>query len=264
MDTQGQALTSVEELLSFLRASNHFLFVREAPDGSWEALKPHPLPFKDYFLNIATYGDQLEHDGLMPQSGPKVTLELLEQLGPLLADDTHELRRRSTWPIERAFVYLDVSDFSKFASGHQLLVVASLVKLLDEENWNYGDGKWARQDLEAQLCIGDGYVYVFKDAEKATVFAGYLAQLIEQGVASNIIPEFHFRIGVHVGKARCFWDPGRKDWNYVGDGINGGSRVVAVIGKEMDDVVFVSAEVRQKIMAKATGRDAYLEPGEAC
>jgi len=33
--------------------------------------------------------------------------------------------------------------------------------------------------------------------------------------------DFHFRIGVHVGDVYSFYDPGRKDWNYIGDGING-------------------------------------------
>src|SRR5439155_21171504 len=99
----------------------------------------------------------------------------------------------------------------------------------------------ARQGLEAQICIGDGYIYVFSEPDRAAYFAGCLAYLIELQVARERLPiDFHFRIGVHVGPVFCFWDPDRDKWNYIGDGINGGQRVLAAIGKEKDDVVYVS------------------------
>jgi hypothetical protein len=56
-------------------------------------------------------------------------------------------------------------------------------------------------------------------------------------------------MGLHYGPVYSFWYPGRKNWNYVGDGINGGSRVLSAIGKDVDDVIFISWQVRQKIVA---------------
>jgi hypothetical protein len=56
-------------------------------------------------------------------------------------------------------------------------------------------------------------------------------------------------MGVHVGAVYSFWDPGRRDWNYIGDGINGGNRVLTAIDNGYDDQVFISGEVRQALMA---------------
>jgi hypothetical protein len=55
-------------------------------------------------------------------------------------------------------------------------------------------------------------------------------------------------MGVYVGKVYTFWDPGRKDWNYIGDGINGGNRVLNAIDKTYDDQVYISGQVRKAIM----------------
>ena len=76
------------------------------------------------------------------------------------------------------------------------------------------------------LCIGDGYIFVFDDSVSATYFAAFLAQLVESMISNKRIVEFHFRMGVHVGKVFGFYDIGRDGWNYVGDGINGGNRVL--------------------------------------
>jgi hypothetical protein len=109
--------------------------------------------------------------------------------------------------------------------------------------------------LRARLCIGDGYIFVLKSALHAALFASYLAQLIEAMVAARKAPvEFHFRIGVHVGLTYRFWDWGRGNdggWNYIGDGITGGQRVLSAIGKDTDDVVFVSYDVRNRILSEA-------------
>ena len=66
-----------------------------------------------------------------------------------------------------------------------------------------------------------------------------------------------------LGLVRTFWDPGRRDWNYIGDGINGGQRVLSAIGKDADDVVFVSGQVRQRVLGGALGADAHTEPGRS-
>jgi class 3 adenylate cyclase len=108
------------------------------------------------------------------------------------------------------------------------------------------------------LCIGDGYIFVFRDPTEATYFAAYLAHLIEIRAARDELPvEFHFRIGVHAGHAFTFWDPGRRDWNYIGEGINGGQRVSAVIDKKYDDVIYVSYEVRRLIRKSNSSRVPY-------
>jgi class 3 adenylate cyclase len=104
------------------------------------------------------------------------------------------------------------------------------------------------------LCIGDGYIFVLKVPEGATYFAAYLARLVEVLVARRLVPvEFHFRIGVHFGPVFSFWDPGRGkegDWNYIGNGINGGRRVLEAVGKDQDDVVFVSGQVYEWLSAQ--------------
>jgi hypothetical protein len=56
-------------------------------------------------------------------------------------------------------------------------------------------------------------------------------------------------MGIHSGSVFRFWDPGRKDWNFIGEGINGGQRVLSAAGKETDDVIYVSAQTRQLISA---------------
>src|SRR5262249_29440945 len=148
-----------------------------------------------------------------------------------LQKDDSSLRRVSSLPIKRTFVYIDVSDFSQHRSGQQGLIINSLNSIVrKEEYWSAALARHSRQGLEAQLCIGDGYIFVFKDSMNATYFAACLAQLIEVLVAHNQLPViFHFRMGVHVGLVHCFWDWGRDNWNYIGDGINGGQRVLATI-----------------------------------
>lgn len=180
-------------------------------------------------------------EGLMRRPSEIIVSDsVYEALCREIQDETAPIRRLSSRPIVRNFVYVDVSDFSKMATGLQLLVISALVRLARAIQ--------PRHDtLEAQLCIGDGYIFVFSEPVAATIFAAHMAQKIESDRAQGHIPEFHFRIGVHMGPVRCFWDPGRNGWNYVGDGINGGQRVLSAIGKETDDVVFVSGEIREEL-----------------
>ncbi len=54
------------------------------------------------------------------------------------------------------------------------------------------------------------------------------------------------------------YDRGRKGFNYIGKGINGGERVLSAIEKTTDDVVFFSAVVRKEL--EALGRpDGHVE-----
>jgi class 3 adenylate cyclase len=199
--------------------------------------------------------DADEPDGIVgEESSLWISRELDRTLAEELGDEASDVRRLSTWPIRRAFVYLDISDFSKYRPGQQVLMASGLAQIARLHDFWDGDplAKRALADLETMLCIGDGYIFVFKDSAHATYFAAHLAGLIElMGAKSTLPVEIHFRVGVHVGPVYCFWDLGRNDWNYIGEGINGGQRVMSVIGRETDDVVFISSRVRQDLLASS-------------
>lgn len=184
-----------------------------------------------------------------------ITPAVHEEAKAALHDDTTDLRRILALPFPRSFLYLDVSDFSQQMPGRQTLIVNSIVTMgrhlaLPE----FPESHDALSRLEAQMCIGDGYIYVFPKAVDATYFAGLFADYIEKMRARKKLPfAFHFRMGIHTGPVYCFWDFGRRSWNYVGEGINGGSRVISAIGKDLDDVIFLSSDVREEIMAENTG-----------
>jgi class 3 adenylate cyclase len=196
-----------------------------------------------------------EVDGVV---GTESNLWVPEGLDQLLAgeldDEASDLRRLSNRPIRRAFLYVDISDFSGFRPGQQSLMVTALAGVVHRRDFWTGQPLVERAlgDLEAMLCVGDGYIFVFRDSANATYFAAHMASLLEILVARTLVPvEIHFRMGVHVGPVYCFWDPGRNGWNYIGEGINGGQRVLSVIGRETDDVLFISSRVRQELLASS-------------
>jgi class 3 adenylate cyclase len=188
-----------------------------------------------------------------------VSANLWEWLNSNLTEETSDARKLSSLPITRTFVYIDVSDFTRSHPGHQALIVNSIQTVFKTKSvWNYGYGQNLCEKIEASLCIGDGYIYVFKEPVDGTFFAAYLARLIEELVATNCLPVgFHFRMGVHLGPVFCFWDQDREDWNYIGEGINGGNRVLEAIGKQTDDVVFISETVRRELMARNNNANPY-------
>jgi class 3 adenylate cyclase len=191
-------------------------------------------------------------DGIEPRPAPIWVTEetLTEALPRELLNPDSRVRRISTWPIMRTSVYLDISDFSKAPPGQELLIINSLVRALNDEGLWIGRGHGLPRKIEARLCIGDGYIIVFKEAMLGAYFAAYLAHLIEVLVANDwLAVDFHFRMGVHCGPVYTFWDQGRNGWNYIGEGINGGNRVLSAMGKTYDDTVYISAEVRQELMA---------------
>jgi hypothetical protein len=200
----------------------------------------------------------------------------LGALNGQLSNESHDVRRLSSWPIDRCFVYVDVSDFSLQRPGQQSLIIRSLISMA--RNWKYwrnGFALAAYQAVEAMLCIGDGYIFVLKDPKNAAYFAAYMANLIEVRVARRSEPvDFHFRMGIHFGPVYCFWDWGRGgpedanqplvradtmernergDWNFIGDGINGGQRVLGAAGKDTDDVLFISGQVKRELTAADDG-----------
>ena len=60
-----------------------------------------------------------------------VSESVLEELNGHMKEDRSDARRISSWPIERTFVYLDVSDFSKEPPGREALIVNSIVGVVN-------------------------------------------------------------------------------------------------------------------------------------
>jgi hypothetical protein len=253
--------SSIESLTNFCKAQGVLIYncAKRGDPGAIAHVGNGTYPGKGNLLQlqIAEPADEigpLPHVGLIGRKSTLwVTADVFHTLNERLRDDCGDVRRVSSWPIERTFVYLDVSDFSQFPSGHQVLVINSIIRLLGLSNYWQGD---SLLELEAKICIGDGYIFVFRHALRATWFATGLALLIDVvrgaiGDVGQIVPApFHFRIGIHTGPVFCFWDPGRNDWNYAGDGINGGQRVLTAAGKEKDDVVYLSEQVRSAILTE--------------
>jgi hypothetical protein len=177
-----------------------------------------------------------------------VTGSLWANLNNAIAADDSEIRKLSSWPVEKTFVYVDISEFFRHPASHQVLIVNSLVSYANDERFWRGNVTESKNDCEARLCIGDGYIFVFKNPGHAVFFSAYLASLIEGIKEDRGVPDYHYRIGVHSGKVYRFWDRDRKDYNYIGDGINNAQRVLSAIGKEQDDVVFISSDTRQHIL----------------
>src|SRR5262249_39232082 len=143
-----------------------------------------------------------------------VTRALYEKMDAEIKDANCDsrIKQYSNIPINRSFVVLDVSDYSTYSPGQQVLIVNSLAEIFNNPSSCDcdADTKQARDDVEALLCIGDGYIYVMRDALNAARFAAHLANLIEELVARKWVPvRFHFRMGVHVGPVYRFHDPGR-------------------------------------------------------
>ncbi len=233
-----------------------------------------PGAFLFYRLYESMQGDETAADSaLYGKRLPIFISHILHvQLNSSLQDENSEIRSLSSWPVEKTFVYVDVSGFSKHPVEHQLLIMNALIQITtDSKFWHVArqDVLSARNDQEANLCIGDGYIFVFRTPWSAVVFAGYLASLIESLIAQTLMLEFHFRISVNSGPVYRFldkWGPGPTEgrWNYLGRGITDGERVLTAIGTDKDDVVFLSSETRKRILAVSSpsyARDipSYLE-----
>lgn len=250
-----------EQLVAYCKC-HHLLLVAWRPSSDW-VVKTNCLEGRDtdksqhlmspYFAVTPAgivhndYGAGGLDDGL---NGRVIfRRKLWDELNTLMQDEDSDIRRCSTAPIERSFVYLDVSDFSRLATGQQILIVNSLMQIVDQPgNWNLGSyhlqASYGRELLEASICTGDGFIYVLKSKWHAALFGSRIATIIEQQRAAGRIPSFHFRVGVHVGSVNSFWDDDRQKWNYMGEGVIGGRRVLEAVGKDVDDVVFVSDAVR--------------------
>lgn len=192
-----------------------------------------------------------------------VTKALYHKMNTELRDPESECFKCSSLQVDKTFVYVDVSGFSQHPVGHQLAII----------NWLAGVSSSAHnrermpdvyEDLEASICIGDGYIFVFNVPHFAALFAAYVATCIEHLVAMKELIEFHFRMSVHTGPVYRFWDrakePSEGRWNYIGRGITDGQRTLESMGKKKDDVVYLSAETRAQIRAAAdkTGRKQWI------
>ena len=146
-----------------------------------------------------------------------------------------------------------------YPPGQQCLIINSIVRTVQAlREWTDPAIAEAVGSMEAMICIGDGYIYVFENPSFACVFASCLAYLIEVLVARKSVPVgYHFRMSVHADPVYSFWDPGRGGWNYIGDGINGGQRVLGAIGKDVDDVLFISSQIKQSLTASYDGTEIY-------
>lgn len=184
-----------------------------------------------------------------------IPVNLFDRLTRDIKNPEDPLRAVCSQSIVRSFVYFDISDFSKFLPGQQALVISSFVALTNMDILRANDN--IRR--EADLCIGDGYIFVFQRPLAAVQFACLLASHVDRISADGSAPvEYHFRMGIHTGEVNMFWDPGKtSEKNYVGEGINGGSRVLEAIGKDRDDAIFISDAVKKELLLiRSTNRHA--------
>ena len=64
-----------------------------------------------------------------------VTYDILNKLNAALSDESQEVRRIASVTVQRTFVYVDVSDFSKYKPGQQALIINWLVYIVAQEHW---------------------------------------------------------------------------------------------------------------------------------
>jgi class 3 adenylate cyclase len=215
-----------------------------------------PARFYELFQ---THVDVLSHAG---QSDTPLVLDprvfiscaLYEELNGDLVDENSDIRRMSDLPIMRTFVYIDISGFSKVHATAQVKIINEMMKLYEAEYARLDGGFHSAptsSKIEAQLCIGDGYILVFKSAWLAATFAAVFAAKLDSFGTKGRMPAIHFRIGIHtdtVYRFRDAYDDEHSRWNYSGLGIIGSQRVLSLIGPDMDDVILMSADTRSAMM----------------
>lgn len=246
-----------------VHASLHFGGSRIVLEHSDDTVVAHPVDTNLNITFIPVYGSRhvlethpYNSGGLTPTELPEfyVSSPVLQQMDNDLTKEDSDVRRLSSWQVERTFVYVDVSGFSTHPIGHQLAIINAINAIANRESdWDTTGVSEARDAIRASICIGDGYIFVFESPGSATLFAAYFATLIEHRIAHKALIEFHFRISVHTGEVYRFWDqaatPGEGRWNYVGKGIIDGQRVLSAIGSDKDDVVYISGTTRSKLLA---------------
>ena len=84
------------------------------------------VPASEQMSNKPGYSDGMEQGSSIIWVAQELHREIVE----LSKDDMSDIRRVSSWPIERTFVYIDVSDFSRHKPGTQVHIVSSLVRIV--------------------------------------------------------------------------------------------------------------------------------------
>jgi len=236
--------SELNELVKYCKDSGTILIAE--PKGLQYSSETHGGEKHTCLLYKAVYEFQREDGHYTAQpSGIQVSHALLAAMQEELLKPSSEVRKISTVSVRKAFVYFDVSDFSMYPALRQALVINSIADPV----------RFTEDDLNLigavdKLCIGDGYIFVLDNGNDAAWFAAVLAHEVQNRIADKALAvKYHFRMSVHAGPVFSFWDIGKSNWNYVGDAINGGQRVLAAIGKEIDDVIFISEEILQELRA---------------
>ena len=83
--------------------------------------------------------------------------------------------------------------------------------------------------------------------------------MIKGRISNGKLQPFSFRMGIHIGEVFRIWDmPDEKAggrWNYIGDGINGGQRILETT-RCTSDVIHVSEEA-QNSLGRERGADFF-------
>jgi len=258
-DSESRVIDTVDGLVEHLKSSYQVLHISQTPDqplllGGRQRGPEFVEPFVVFGPDPSVHfiGDT---SGVgVGRSGVRVPVSRVPDFDAALRVDGHPLRRLSDIASLRTFVYVDISDFSRHTPMQQSMLIRSLLETVESPRFRdeYSRSIAHFDDREDAICIGDGYIYVFKNALSASWFAASLAAVLRTRAARKDLPiEVHFRIGLNHGPVYHFWDPGRGasgGWNYIGDGINGGRRVLEVIDKSVDDVVWLSGSVLDEVM----------------
>ena len=149
-------------------------------------------------------------DGLASKDKPFaiVTDWLHSKLTDDLIFENSEIRRLSTWPIERTFVYLDIAGFTHYPPGHQALIIKSVTTLIHNKEVFEN----LHESFEEMLCIGDGYIFAFDDPLTATMFSARLAYVIDALLCLNDSLSISTFASVFTrAKSMPFGNPGVED-----------------------------------------------------
>jgi len=264
--------SSAKDIIEQLKEYNRTLYVQEDLDGNVDCQHiwmPEAEPDRKY-LRLAAVESVTEKASIAafeiePSTSPTNILVLRaikEDIENDLRNAESELSGFATRSIMRTFVYFDISEFTTYQPVQQLLINKSLMNLVNAQHFkslcNHSASSY--DDLETSICIGDGFIYVFKKVISALYFAAVLGVMLEKKVSRNELPvKYHFRQGIHYGGVYRFYDQDRKGWNYIGDGINGAARIFESIEKSVDDVIYLSEECRSKLVA-IKGDEAEIYP----
>jgi len=92
-----------------------------------------PIPSARAFTSADSDTESEPASGIVRgTSGIYTTDGVLDSFYKNFHSEDSTARRVSSLPIERTFIYLDVSDFSKYRPGQEALIINSLVRLVND------------------------------------------------------------------------------------------------------------------------------------